>query len=334
MGFQLPELVVESVIRDGLANIKAKPALIDDVFSSLLRTYAMRKYGAAELSKLKTLISTKEIGVVFSYHEIESNVPCFSIMVGSDGDAKSDASMGDYRDSKIETMTDEDELEGLIRVPSITVIGFDPMNGEVELDDSIDLVAAGVTQNNIISNADGDEYRISAIIKTPSKSAVLITHVDGFTGFEGDEFETGEAAEIKSSLNFHKFEINGVHSEVNIVIGVHTKDALTTKYLYILLKYFMLSRKQDLIKRDLIVSSFSGSDFTRDQAYKADRIFTRFFTLTGKVEDTWKQSEVDLIENMVVQIQVPQSAEPHPQTTESLGLESQTVQISEDIESE
>ena len=84
------------------------------------------------------------------------------------------------------------------------------------------------------------------------------------------------------------FDIGATHSNIQIMLGVHTKDALITKYLYTIVKYILLSKKEDLINRCLINMSYSGSDFTRNLQYKGDIIFDRFLTVSGRIEDNWK----------------------------------------------
>lgn len=324
MSFNLPELIVESVIRDGLANLKNNPQIIDDVFSSLLAKYNKRKYGSQEIENIKSLINKKQVNVVFAYHEVDSNVPCFSIMVGSDDEDKGRASLGDFRKDVFEDITDPDELAKLVLVDQTIVVAWDYKSGELILSPDVDL--AQVTKNNILVDENSIEYTVKSIVDQTGFKSVFIV------GGEEDSFEANDVVSIKSSLNYKKYEVNGVMSDVKLVVGVHTKDALTTKYMYILLKHILLSRKQDLIKRCFIVSSYSGSDFSRDQAYAGDRVYTRFLTISGKVEDSWNQSEVQLIEDIQPTVLVPKATGTNAQTTESLGLESQTIQIADDEE--
>ena len=69
----------------------------------------------------------------------------------------------------------------------------------------------------------------------------------------------------------------------------------------------MLSRKEDLINRNFAVSTYSGSDFTRNMQYPGDHVFTRFLTISGKVEDSWRSDEVIPIDNLEIQVLVPKA---------------------------
>ena len=106
---------------------------------------------------------------------------------------------------------------------------------------------------------------------------------------------------IRTFLDYTQHEVKGDSSAAHALIGVHCKDALLTKYLYIILKYIMKSRKKSLIKRGVLNSTFSGSDFTRDLKYEGDMVFTRFFTLSGQVDDTWRTDDIELIDSVEIE---------------------------------
>lgn len=291
-GFHLPELIIESLIRDGIQNVRADKTIIDSIFAQLTRAYNTRKYGSAEITKLKAMVD-QEIPVLFSYHEVDTKSIAFTIMVGTDTEAKPRAHLGDHYEEIQEEIVDAERLEALIRVENMTVLSFDSTTGKVTVDPSTDLspIYAGM----IYVDSIGTEHDIlSGISNQPGDKFFFVNKLDEV------DFSLPNGI-IKSSLAYDQYEIRGVTSDIQLVIGAHSKDALTTKYLYILLKYFLLSRKPDMIKRGLVVSSFSGSEFHRDQEFIGDRVFTRFLTITGKCDDTWRSDQVQLIDHIEIQ---------------------------------
>lgn len=289
-GFNLPELIVESIIRDGLINCKENPAIIDNVFAQLTRSYNSRKYGQTELNKIKNLLK-KDIAVVYSYFEVDEKTPCFSIMIGADDeDAKRDH-LGDDYGTVEEEIVDPAKLEALHRVEGVVISSYNAQSGQAKVDDSVDL--SEIYKGMVYEDEEGREFFI----------------VGGISNEPGNKFftldkaldELGTTGLIKSSLDYEVTEVRGITSDVSLVIGVHSKDALTTKYLYILLKYFLLSRKKDMIKRGLYLPTMHGSDFNRDQQFVGDKIYTRFLTMKGKVDDTWRTDQVVLIDNIIVE---------------------------------
>ena len=48
MPFILPDLVLESVIRDGLDNVRNDLTIVDDIFVSMTQSHHAKKYGERE----------------------------------------------------------------------------------------------------------------------------------------------------------------------------------------------------------------------------------------------------------------------------------------------
>lgn len=288
-GFILPELIIESVIRDGLLAVKAKPEIIDSVFNQLNRVYNQNKY-TGEIAKIKAFVQ-RDIPVVFSYGEVDQHPNCFSIMIGLDDEDKKRAHLSDDYGTTEETITDEEELEALVKVSNVIVQSYDPISGKLQFDPATDLT--DVYRYMIFKDGSDIEHEIiTAISNEPGDKFVFIK--------PNSDVNVVDPGLIKSSLGTKITEMKGVTGDEKIVVGTHSKDALSAKYLYILLKYFIISRKHDIIQRGLYVSSYSGSDFNRDSDFQADKVYTRFLTISGKIDDTWRQDLVEIIDNLII----------------------------------
>lgn len=297
MSFIMPELVVESVIRDGIAGLVNNLDRIDDIFSSLTEPYNARKYGERELNKIKKLLEKKQINVVHNLSDVNAKVPCFSIQLGMDNERKNEAILEDFAEETVEQITDPAKLAELVKAANVVPVSYNSNSGILTLDAGTDL--SKVQKNHMYVDGSDNEFVIKNVVNTPSLKQVILE--------KGLDVDTGDLGEIQSSLDFTKHEVKNISSDEQIVVGVHAKDALTTKYLYILLKYFLVSRKKSLIERCFIVSTFQGSDFTRNMAYQGDHVYHRFLTISGRIDDSWKADEVDLIENVEVQVLVPKN---------------------------
>lgn len=289
MGMNLPDLIVEATIRDGLLYLAQNPSRVDDIFAPMLASFASRKYGQSEINKIKTMLQTKSIAIVHSFHLADAKAPCYSIQLGTENEAKDRAHLNDFEEQTQVEIVDESTL---IRVPNFVPTAYDVKSGKVSVDDSVDLDPAH--PGFIFVDADGNEQELQP----------------GVSNEVGDKFfflpRNGNAPNIagncfiKTFLNYTQHETKGYSSAVNMLIGIHSKEPLMTKYLYVILKHIMASRKHDLIQRGLVNSTFSASDFTRDLSYQADQVFTRFFTLSGQVDDTWHSDETQLIDNVEI----------------------------------
>jgi len=291
----MPELIVESVIRDGIAGLVNNIDVVDNIFASLNEPYNRRKYGQREINKIKNLLLKKQISVVHNLSDVSAKDFAFSIQLGMDVEKKPEAILEDFSKETIEEMTDPEELANLIKATNVIPISYHERSGRLELDPSTNLDS--VQKNHTYVDASGNEHVIRTVVKKGAKRRIFLA--------KGLTVDVSDFGEIRSSLNFHKYEEKTLASEDQIIVGCHSKNALTTKYLYVLLKYFLNSRKKSLIERCFIISTFQGSDFTRNMQYQGDHMYNRFYTITGRVDDSWKADEVDLIENLEVQVLVP-----------------------------
>lgn len=290
MGIILPDLIIETTIRDGLEFLKQNPETIDDIFSELLQGYASRKYGSTEIDRIKTYIANNEIAVVHSFHEASAKTPCYSLQLGAEHEAKERTIMGDFSEDVQEPL-DAAALALLVKVPAFIPDSYDPITGKVEVDDAYDL--EDVYPGHLYEDGDGTTFVIQS----------------GISNQTGDKFffllknqspNIVDPGQIKSFIDQEQYERKNTTSQVMILVGVHSKEALLTKYMYAILKYILLSRKDDLIKRCFIVSTFRGSDFNRNMAYQGDQVFSRFYEAMGTVDDTWRSDNVDLIDSVEI----------------------------------
>lgn len=289
MGIHLVDLIVEATVRDGLEYLRQNPDVVDDIFSPMLRTYNLAKYGQTEIEKIKTMLQTKNIAVVHSFHAASAKSPCFSIQLGAEGEDKSRANLNDFICDVQEPITDE---ASLVRVEPFTPLAFDPISGKLDVPLNVDLTK--LNAGYIFVDNSGAELVIQKGVCDSPDAKFFFLPKNAEPDISGECF-------IKTFLSYTQYEKRGDTSAINLLVGCHAKDALLTKYLYVILKYIMKSRKKDVIKRGIINLSFQGSDFTKDVKYEGDQVYTRFFTLSGQVDDTWRSDNVDLIDNIDLQ---------------------------------
>jgi hypothetical protein len=316
MSFKLPDLIVESIIRDGLNNARRDETVIDDVFCDLTLPYASKKYGEAEVEKIKEIIRKKEVSIVHSFNLVNSTMPCISIQMTDDQEDEKSASMGSYVHNVTKAFTTPEQLAKLVIVGSFTPSAYQPNSGIVTVPDSVNL--ASVYANLLFVDSAGTKHQIlgGVVNETGAKQFIISKNAD---------VALGAGAEIKSSIDYELFQKRGNVERTQIILGVHTQDALLTKYLYVLIKYFILSRRSDLITRGFQLSTYQGSDFSRNMEYQGDVIYTRFFHLTGMVMHQWRSDKVQLIDSVEVQVQVAKDRLGN----EALKLTDSTIKVKE-----
>jgi hypothetical protein len=312
--FILPDLVIESVIRDGFENVRRDLSIIDDIFASFTQAHLTPKYGAAEIAKIKNFVANKEVGVVNAFSQVNANLPCISIQLLDDVEDQAHNFMDDFEEDLRLPLSEEEEA-ALIVLENIIPEYYDINSGSIGIPDSIDL--SPIYANLLFVDANGNEFPIvGSINNTVGTKSIGV--------LKGSNVIISDLCHIKSSLNYKQYEKRGTIETEKLLIGIHTEERLVTIYLYQLIKYFLLSRKPDLISRGFQKSTFSGSDFTRNLEY-GEPVFDRFITATGLIQNSWLSDKVELIDNIDVGVLV----EKDVASTEDLGLEDSTIQIAE-----
>lgn len=314
MPLVIPDLIIESIIRDGLENARRRPEVIDDVFGNLTRAFASKKYGASEIEKIKNLMVNKEVAVVHAFHMVEANAPCISIQLMSDIEDTQKAYLADF--IGVTDVSYEDPADSVI-VEGVTIEAYDPITGKVSINDSTNL--SNVYANLLLVDSNGEEFPIlGGIVNDAGAKTVYIA--------KNAEIAVGTGAEIKTSINFQRYMSRSNTAKVQLLLGIHTKDPLTTKYLYTLVNYFLLSRKKDLITRDFQLATYSGSDFQRNMQYRGDAVFDRFLTVSGMVQHDWRSDLVELVDSVNVSVKV----EADEFGNSALNLENLTVKTTKE----
>jgi len=99
MGFIFTDLVVETVLREGLENFK-NPLNIDArlavLYDQLKESFLNTEYGQAELDRFKTFLTDNKIDIVQSYRLIQERIPCISINSSNAAENTGRAFIGDY----------------------------------------------------------------------------------------------------------------------------------------------------------------------------------------------------------------------------------------------
>jgi hypothetical protein len=284
-GLSTPELVIESIIRDGLMSVITDPTIVPMVFAQLTRSYNTAKYGGPELVKIQALVNSKQVAVVYSVAEIEAKSPCFSLVLGSEDQGQ--ALLGDYAGAQ----TIPGTPQSAIVIPNVQPNAYNATTGMISVPDSVDLSTI---------------YPGLLFIDSTNLTHVITGGINNATGaksfFVGPEQEVSLAGPgtINTPFNYTFSELNQVPMRVQIVVGVHAKDALTAKYLYMLLKYFIISREADLITRGFNLQSFTGSDFTRMAEFQADKVYSRSLTLSGLCYDSWSSNISGPIDQVII----------------------------------
>ncbi len=303
MSFRLSDLVIESVLRDGLFLVRRDPTIIDDIFKKQLveelGPLMAAKYGEKEVNRIRAFFTGKEVSIVGDFKQAMTNLPSISIQLVSDTEAKDKARIGDEEPDSFNDFEEPEEIQALVRASDIGITAYDPLTGTCSLDDGDDL--SKVIVNMILEDIDGAEFLIvGGIVEVVGLQQIIIKDRTGTIIPAATDINITGPALIKSSIDFEQREIRGTTDDQSILIGVHTEERLLTIYLYTMVKYIISARKASLIERGFDLATYSGSDFTRDFEY-VEPVFQRFLTMSGITCNDWESDKVVPIEEVIIE---------------------------------
>jgi len=282
----LPDLVLETIIRDGLELVRRKPSILEQIFGSLTADNLQMKYGQAEINRIKRWVREDEVAIVQAFSQVNTNLPCVSIQLLAEDEDLGHAVLSDYAAQEI-VMFDDDACA--VRPPPITesliATAFDPALNRLTIPDSQDLEP--IRPRLILVDTDGNEFEITSPISEIEGDQFITIEFDADTQTAPN---ISEPFTVQSSINSTLYEINSTREQSRLLLGIHTEERLATIYLFTLIKFFITSRKRDLENNCLELSTYNASDFTRNQEF-SEPVFSRFLTFRSMVENEWRDGE-------------------------------------------
>jgi len=282
MGCPLTEFVFESVIRDGLGDLRTTPSKLDDIFSGFLAAYQSTQYGQAKIDEIKTYIVNNQIRIVQALGMAPMSVPCISIQL-----------MRAAEDSDIQNIGNEfeerdDSTTPTVYIPTITPGTYNNTTGILTVVNAVDL--STVCPGWIYVDASDNKFAIGS----------------GNSNLSGDKFinigpgqtpDIGGDGRIESSIDVIRTERRMIRLRETISLGCHAKDDIhLTKLIYYILVYILKSRQESLITRGITLDAGDASLFDRAEEYQGENIFSRYTSVGCITEYIWDQGEVNLID--------------------------------------
>ncbi len=293
MGFILPDLVLESIIRDGLQEIKNSIGTdndkIEDIFSELKRPHLSKYFGQKEINEIKKLVNGTIYLSAAPFQLNDIKTPNITIVLTSDTELEALDAFGDFKE-ELDT-----NIDPRVVVDTFDIDVYDDVTGLIIcINDDPDL--SGVRLNFKFIDGDGNSYNINSGISNDSGNKHFFID-PGLT-------INPVGCQIVSNLAISRTIQRAVRTNESLLIAIATEQPSATKYLYTIIKYIILSNKVPLIERGIELSTFNGSDFSR-MNWMPDHVFTRFLTLSAKfIEHSWNDEEAPMLESVDPSIKV------------------------------
>lgn len=295
MGIVLTDYVIESVIREGLNELKADPTIIDNVMSQLVSSYLKTDYGQQTINELKDYVQKNKIYVYQSYGLQGNKMPCYSINLASSIESEREAAMQDRGTEIINT------IEPVDQTVYFTPLSYNSVTKTVAVPNTVNL--SDIKVGSIFVDASDAEFQIYGGIDNTSGSKSFIINV-GVTDAEPNV--SGQCI-VRSNIVNQILECETVPFRETILIACYAQnDPNIAKFMYYILMYILHRKKSVLEARGIELSNITSSDFAREGGMtEPEHVYSRYVTLSCLTRFTYTTDKKDVFGDVSLGILVP-----------------------------
>lgn len=287
LGIFQSDIIIKSAIDAALSDLRNNPWLLDYVFSSLpqdaltWKEYGEKSVQTAKSWFLKTAIPVKLVPVLN-----ELQVPCITISLLDSSEVTGESSLGDIHFESTEAVNSTWPPLTTVFAPksyqaSTGVVVLKSLPETVSLQPGMFIIDANGKEHEILKVTGDLTFEIAANTVANFKKSVLKSHKPSII------------VNLESSFFRESYRI-GIHvgGEPGPLSWVHS-----------IVVFALLRYKQALLEaRGFERSSFQSSDFSREQQYETEMVFSRYITITGNVKQYWPKYIGPVIDGVKVDV--------------------------------
>lgn len=286
LGIFQADIILRTAIMAAIADLRARPYLLDYVFASLpADALTSTSYGQKEVDRAKEWFLKTNIPVVMVPRIDEAKIPCITIKLVSSAEAENEVTLGD-----IHYVTSELTDWSTPLTDKFTPSSYVASTGAMTIPSSVTLILA---VGQVVVDAQGGEHPILNINDDGSVQ-IAPTRAD-FTG-----------AYIKGAAPDTSVTLESAPYRESYQIGVHVAgEPVYLSWLHSIVTFCLLTYKQALLEaRGFERSVFQSSDFDRNEISEGELVFSRYITISGYVRQYWPKDFEPLIYSVETVLQV------------------------------
>jgi hypothetical protein len=289
------DLILRSALIAGLKDLRAKPYLIDDIFSQAAQdTLLQQEFGYAEIARVKKWFLGINVPVVMQHRLDSVELPCISIALMSSGERTGETYLGDFGDN--EEIDDTQvfssktaQIEPVVILGPFSPKAYDPATGLITLPDALTTEWLFPGQL-LVDRKHNTAYSILTVVDLQTFTIAEDTVADFSDAIVMPRYQT-------MSLTRERAMFSETYQ-----IGCHVSgDAVELLWLHSIVVFCLQRYKQSLLDgRGLTRTTFSSSDFVKNPAYEGQNVYSRYVTMTAVVENNWIASVNQKLEGIVL----------------------------------
>lgn len=99
-GLVTPDLIIEELLREVLAQIQNNQSMVDDIFDQFIQSHFAEVYGKKQIDEIKTYLRKKKINVIDGYTLLETKLPAYIVHLGNANEVDAEATLDDFAQEK------------------------------------------------------------------------------------------------------------------------------------------------------------------------------------------------------------------------------------------
>ena len=275
-GIFASDQLIRHALLQGIKEIRASPWLLDAVLAGMRSDdLTSGVYAAGEIAAFKKFVLKTEFPVFVASRLGPVETTCITINLQTSSEAENTTSDTHYTSQEDVDVDSESDAGG--DWPDLTAKftpAFDASTGTLTLPVEI---TQDIFPGMVIMDAQGQPHEIL----TSTAERVCTIAVGPRVDFRGATLRGGSPSQLQTLES-------AVFNETYL-IGCHVQgEAQLLTILHSLVVFILLWGRESLLEgRGFECSSFSSTDFAKNQSYEAESVWSRYVSLSGKVRHAW-----------------------------------------------
>jgi hypothetical protein len=297
------DLIIETAIRAGIADLRANPWLVPYIFRSLADDdLTAKQYGRKQIdAAVKWLLKT-EIPVFVNARLDSSKVP--SITINLINSSEADNTLADIHHDPTESVLETDDTYWPALTQPFTPVSWNPTVAELVVPTSITI---DLFPGMKVIDRTGAQYSIEEVREDAQGRAVLVLPQGTQGNFAGSVVKSGSPPMLDlESAQFRESYLVGCH----VVGEAFQLMVLHSALVFILCRY----RQRFLEARGFEASAISSTDFAKNAAFQGDTTWSRYINIEGRVRNVWPKDRHQAIDGVLPALRIADAAKLPPDT--------------------
>lgn len=284
------DIIIKTAIDLCMEDMKKNPWLLDHMLSDLVTNVYLRdKYGQKQIDACKEWFRNNNIPVYMRGRNDKDEFPCITIEMGPSPEKEAMKTMADQSTEKVALMPkDIGKPIGYVVKP-FTIGAYDSDTGHIDTDQDI-LGMDAVVEGMILVDP-----------KTGMGYAINDTDGEGIFIEEDMDLSGATVYGILPQFQYYEARIEHAFFQETYNIGCHSHgDPQVMLWLWSIAKYAILRYRESMLEANGFTESVVSSgnpDINYDFSTEGgERVWSRYITISGQVENSWIKSPRRFIE--------------------------------------